>query len=70
VLTRSAVIKNIYLTDHEIEGCTDKVKGLVLRMQFWTRLTVETNESKLPQCTLPQTISELEFEVPLKKTVV
>jgi protein PhnA len=30
------VIKNIHLTDDdgEIEGCADKVKGLVLRTEF------------------------------------
>jgi protein PhnA len=36
VLKRGAVIKNIHLTDDsdEIEGRTDKVKGLVLRTEF------------------------------------
>jgi protein PhnA len=36
VLKRGTVIKNIHLTDieDEIEGRTDKVKGLVLRTEF------------------------------------
>jgi protein PhnA len=36
VLKRGTVIKNIHLTDNEdeIEGRTDKVKGLVLRTEF------------------------------------
>jgi protein PhnA len=36
VLKRGTVIKNIRLTDNEdeIEGRTDKVKGLVLRTEF------------------------------------
>ena len=36
VLKRGTVIKNIRLTDSEdeIEGRTDKVKGLVLRTEF------------------------------------
>jgi len=36
VLKRGTVIKNIRLTDNEdeIEGSTDKVKGLVLRTEF------------------------------------
>ena len=36
VLKRGTVIKNIHLTDNEdeIEGRTDKVKGLVLRVEF------------------------------------
>jgi protein PhnA len=36
VLKRGTVIKNIHLTDDpdEIEGRTDKVKGLVLRVEF------------------------------------
>ena len=36
VLKRGTVIKNIRLTDDpdEIEGRTDKVKGLVLRVEF------------------------------------
>ena len=36
VIKRGTVIKNIRLTDdaHEIEGRTDKVKGLVLRTEF------------------------------------
>lgn len=36
VLKRGTVIKNIRLTDDpaEIEGRTDKVKGLVLRTEF------------------------------------
>jgi protein PhnA len=36
VLKRGTVIKNIDLTDNEdeIEGRTDKVKGLVLRTEF------------------------------------
>lgn len=33
VVKRGAVIKSIHLTD-DIEGRTDKVKGLVLRMKF------------------------------------
>jgi protein PhnA len=36
VLKRGTLIKNIHLTDNadEIEGRTDKVKGLVLRTEF------------------------------------
>jgi protein PhnA len=36
VLKRGTVIRNIHLTDNEdeIEGRTDKVKGLVLRTEF------------------------------------
>jgi protein PhnA len=36
VLKRGTVIRNIYLTDNEdeIEGRTDKLKGLVLRTEF------------------------------------
>ena len=36
VLKRGTVIRNIHLTDDpdEIEGRTDKVKGLVLRTEF------------------------------------
>jgi len=36
VLERGTVIRNIHLTDDadEIEGRTDKVKGLVLRTEF------------------------------------
>jgi protein PhnA len=36
VLKRGTVVKNIHLTDDpaEIEGRTDKVKGLVLRTEF------------------------------------
>jgi protein PhnA len=34
VLKRGTVIKSIHLTDNEIEGRTDKVKGLVLRTEF------------------------------------
>ena len=36
VLKRGTVIKNIHFTDDagEIEGRTDKVKGLVLRTEF------------------------------------
>jgi len=36
VLKRGTMIKNIHLTDNEdeIEGRTDKVKGLVLRTEF------------------------------------
>jgi protein PhnA len=36
VLKRGTLIKNIHLTDDadEIEGRTDKVKGLVLRTEF------------------------------------
>jgi protein PhnA len=36
VLKRGTVIKNIHLTDDsdEIEGRTDKLKGLVLRAEF------------------------------------
>jgi protein PhnA len=36
VIKRGTVIKNIHLTDNidEIEGRTDKVKGLVLRTEF------------------------------------
>jgi protein PhnA len=36
VLKRGTVIKNIHLTgsEDEIEGRTDKVKGLVLRTEF------------------------------------
>lgn len=36
VLKRGTVIKNIHLTDNtdEIEGRTDKVKGLVLKTMF------------------------------------
>jgi protein PhnA len=36
VLKRGTVIRNIHLTDNEdeIEGRTDKVKGLVLRVEF------------------------------------
>ena len=36
VVKRGTVIKNIHLTDDpaEIEGRTDKVKGLVLRTEF------------------------------------
>ena len=34
VLKRGTVIKNIHLTDNEIEGRTDKVKDLVLRTEF------------------------------------
>jgi protein PhnA len=36
VIKRGTVIKNIHLTDDpdEIEGRTDKVKGLVLRTEF------------------------------------
>ena len=36
VLKRGTVIRNIHLTDNEdeIERCTDKVKGLVLRTEF------------------------------------
>ena len=36
VLKRGTVIRNVRLTDDpdEIEGRTDKVKGLVLRMEF------------------------------------
>ncbi len=36
VLKRGTMIRNIHLTDNEdeIEGRTDKVKGLVLRTEF------------------------------------
>jgi protein PhnA len=36
VLKRGTLIKNIHLTDNagEIEGRTDKVKGLVLKTEF------------------------------------
>jgi protein PhnA len=36
VLKRGTVIKNIHLTDNadEIDGRTDKVKGLLLRVEF------------------------------------
>jgi protein PhnA len=36
VLKRGTVVRNIHLTDDpaEIEGRTDKVKGLVLRTEF------------------------------------
>lgn len=36
VLKRGTVVKNIHLTDDpaEIEGRTDKVRGLVLRTEF------------------------------------
>ena len=36
VLKRGTVIRNIHLTDNEdeIEGRTDKIKGLVLRTEF------------------------------------
>jgi protein PhnA len=35
VLKRGTVIRGIHLTDNdEIEGRTDKVKGLVLRTEF------------------------------------
>ena len=36
VLKRGTLIKNIHLTDNEdeIEGRTDRVKGLVLRTEF------------------------------------
>lgn len=36
VLKRGTVVKNIHLTDDpgEIEGRTDKIKGLVLRAEF------------------------------------
>ena len=36
MLKRGTVIKNIHLTDNgdEIEGRTDRVKGLVLRTEF------------------------------------
>jgi len=36
VIKRGTVIRNIHLTDDpaEIEGRTDKVKGLVLRTEF------------------------------------
>ena len=36
VLKRGTMIRNIHLTDNEdeIEGRTDKVKGLVLRVEF------------------------------------
>ena len=34
VLKRGTVIKSIHLTDNEIEGRTDKIKGLVLRTEF------------------------------------
>ena len=35
-LKRGTVVKNIHLTDNEdeIEGRTDKIKGLVLRTEF------------------------------------
>ena len=34
VLKRGTVIKNIHLTDNEIEGRADEVKDLVLRTEF------------------------------------